>query len=62
MKEIKDDTNRDLPCSWTERLSTVKMTILPQAVHRFTAVAVSLPRKFSQNQNKIFHTRKHQRL
>ena len=30
MKEIKDDTNRwrNMPCSWTERISRVKMSVL----------------------------------
>ena len=37
MKEIKDDTNRwrDRPCSWVRRINTVKMTVLPNAIHRF---------------------------
>ena len=32
MKEIKEDTNRwrNIPCSWIERINTVKMSILPK--------------------------------
>ena len=35
MKEIKDGTNRwkDTPCSWIERLTIFKMTILPKAIY-----------------------------
>ena len=48
MKEIKDDINRwrDIPCSWVGRTNTVKLTILPNAIHRFSAIPIRLPMAF----------------
>ena len=44
MKEIKDYINRqtDISCSWVGRLSTVKMTIVPNTIYRFNVIPTKL--------------------
>ena len=48
MKEVEDNINtwRDTPCSCFERISIVKLTILPNAICRFSAIPVKLPLPF----------------
>ena len=51
MKEIKDNTNRwkDIPRFWIIRINSVKRTIQPKAIYRFSAIIIKLTRYCSQN-------------
>ena len=48
MKEIKVNIIRwrGSPCSWLGRINIVKMTILPNAVHRVNVSPIKLPMAF----------------
>jgi hypothetical protein len=43
-KEIEENIRRwkELPCSWIDRVNSVKMAILPKAIQRFYAVPIKI--------------------
>ena len=44
---------KDIPCSWTVRINTVKVAIPPKAVYRFTAINIKLPMTFYKELEEI---------
>ena len=43
MKETEDKKRwKDIPCSWIGRINIVKITILPKAIYRFSAIPIKI--------------------
>ena len=41
MKEIEDDINKDILCSWIGRISIVKLSTLPKEIYRFNIIPIN---------------------
>ena len=55
MKEIENNTKRlkDVPYSWIERISIIKIIMPLKASHRFKAIPIKIPKAFFKELEQI---------
>ena len=55
-REIEEDTNKwkHITYSWTRRINIIKISILPKAIYRFSAVPIKIPMAYFKDLEKIF--------
>ncbi|KAF6114481.1 hypothetical protein HJG60_010475 [Phyllostomus discolor] len=59
-KTLKNETEeyinkwKHIPCSWEGRINIIKMSILPKAIHRFSAISVKIPMAYFTELKQIF--------
>jgi len=65
MKETEDNINKwkDILCSWVGRINIVKISVLSNAIYRFTAIPIKILTVFFREigQRILKHVRKHKR-
>ena len=56
MKEIEDDTNKwsSILCSWIGDINIFKLSIMPKAIYRFSAIPIKILMAFFTKVKKKF--------
>jgi len=43
----------DIPCSWIERVKTVRMSVVPNLIYRFNTIQIKIPASYSMDIDKL---------